>query len=199
MRLYSAVNSPYARKCRVVLAERGITHCEVVQVVPMDNPPELIVANPLAKVPALVMDNGTVLCDSTVIVDYLDSLGERPRLIPQEATSRVEVLALAALADGLMDLAVEWIIQTRQPTELQWPHWIERRRQGILRTAKVIAGNPLLMHAPLSLAQINVACALAYVDFRFPSLDWRSENTDLAEFVDHFSTRASMQATAPIA
>lgn len=195
MRLFCSVNSPYARKCRVILREKGIG-CEEVMVNSLENPPELLAVNPLGKVPALVTDTGAALCDSTVICAFLDKLGQGASLIPDEHP--FEVLALAALADGVMDLAVEWVIQTRRPAESQWPDWIERRREAILRTLQVIEGNSLLHEPTVTLAHINVACALAYLDFRHSSLPWRHEFPTLARFLDGFAQRPSMRETQPV-
>lgn len=197
MKLLGSANSPYARKCRVVLREKGITGVEEVMVNAMDADPQLLAVNPLGKVPALLCDDSSALCDSTIILEYLDSLNESPRLIPAAGKARFEVLGLAALADGVMDMAVEWIIQTRQPTEKQWPEWIERRRLAILRAAALMEKNPLLQ-GPVTLAQINVACALAYLDFRHPTANWRDGNPALVKFLEAFNARPSMRETAPV-
>lgn len=195
MKLLSSVNSPYARKCRVVLREKALT-CEEIMVNSLENPPELLAINPLGKVPALLTDDGLTLCDSTVITEYLDSLSSAQRLIP-EGAARFEVLALAALADGVMDLAVEWVIQTRRAEPEQWPDWIARRREAITRTLAAIAVHPLLTHRAVTLAHINVACALAYLDFRHPSLGWRTQFPTLVTFLSAFEQRPSMRATMP--
>lgn len=195
MKLFGSVNSPYARKCRVVLREKGIAY-EEIMVNSLENPPELLAVNPLGKVPALLTDDGVALCDSSIITEYLDSVSTSSRLIP-EGAARFEVLALAALADGVMDLAVEWVIQTRRAPAEQWPDWIARRKEAILRTLAVIAVNPLLTHRTMTLAHINVACALAYLDFRHPSLAWRADFPTLVSFLDPFAERPSMRATQP--
>ncbi len=199
MKLFCSVNSPYARKCRVVLREKSIQDCAEISVNSLENPPELLAVNPLGKVPALVTREGLSLCDSTVILEYLDGLNDTPRLIPQTQAARIDVLALAALADGVMDLAVEWIIQNRRASHEQWPDWIERRKQAIMRSLAVIAENPLLQQEALTLAHINVACALAYLDFRHPTLAWRGAYPALVAFLDRFSQRDSMKQTAPAA
>jgi glutathione S-transferase len=195
MKLFGSVNSPYARKCRVVLREKAL-RCEEIMVNSLENPPELLAVNPLGKVPALLTDDGVALCDSSIITEYLDSVSTASRLIP-EGAARFEVLALAALADGVMDLAVEWVIQTRRATAEQWPDWIARRKEAILRTLAVIAVNPLLTHRTVTLAHINVACALAYLDFRHPTLAWRADFPTLVNFLESFAERPSMRATQP--
>lgn len=197
MRLYGSVNSPYARKCRVILRERSLA-CEEVMLNPLENPPELVAVNPLGKVPVLVTDSGTALCDSALICDYLASVGGGPALLP-EGAARLEVQALAALADGVMDLAVEWIIQTRRASHEQWPDWIARRREAILRTLGVMEAHPILQQDTVTLAHINVACALAYLAFRHPALAWQAEHPALAAFLARFAQRPAMQQTQPVA
>ena len=197
MKLFGSINSPYARKCRIVVREKAIGGVEEIMVNAMEAAPELLAVNPLGKVPALLCDDGTALCDSTVILEYLDSLNTSPRLIPEAGKPRFDVLSLAALADGVMDMAVEWIIQTRQPAEKQWPHWIERRRVAILRAAALMEQHTLL-EGPITLAHINVACALAYLDFRHPTANWRDTNPRLVRFLDGFNMRPSMRDTAPV-
>ncbi len=195
MQLFCSVNSPYARKCRVILREHGVS-CDEVMVNALENPPELLAVNPLGKVPVLVTDAGLPLCDSTIIAEYLDARGSGARLIP-EGAERLPLLALAALADGVMDLAVEWVLQTRRPAEMQWPDWIARRREAILRTLRVLERCGLMADEAVTLAHINIGCALAYLDFRHPTLLWRAECPALAAFLDAFSQRASMQQTRP--
>src|SRR5689334_21871621 len=109
MKLFYSINSPYARKCRVVTLEKGLANkVEFVKVDPWDNPPELLAVNPLGRIPALIAENGMALCESPVICEYLDTLSAKPKLIPVNVEERMQVLGLAALADGIMDDAVAW-------------------------------------------------------------------------------------------
>lgn len=195
MELYCSVNSPYARKCRVILREKDIA-CAEVMVNSLENPPALLAVNPLGKVPALRTEDGLALCDSTVICEYLEHM-KGPSLVPEG--KRFEVLALAALADGVMDLAVEWVIQSRRASAEQWPDWIARRREAILRTLAAMEAHPLVQQEEVTLAHINVACVLAYLNFRHPSLAWEALFPALAAFLAAFSQRSSMQQTQPVA
>src|SRR5690349_8003439 len=132
MKLYFSTNSPYARKCRVVTLEKGLKdQVEFVQVDPWANPPELLAVNPLGRIPALVTNDGMALCESPVICEYLDTLSPKPKLFPSSADVRVIVLGLAALADGIMDDAVAWVIETmKRPADKQWPVWIKRKEDS---------------------------------------------------------------------
>ncbi len=195
MQLFYSVNSPYARKCRVVLLEKGLK-AELVEAPPLENPPELIAANPLGKVPALVTDDGQHLNDSPLICEYLDSLNDNPRLLPG-GLERYSVLSIAALADGVMDMTVECVLQSRRPESQRWPDWIARRHEGIKRTVEFIAGKDFYSRGGLNMAHINTAIMLSYLDFRLPKLDWRRANPALATWHKGFEARSSMQATRP--
>lgn len=196
MKLFYSVNSPYSRKCRVVALEKGLK-LESVKVAPLEDPPELHAVNPLGKVPALVTANAADLCDSTVICEYLDALSTEPRLIPTAGPERWHVLGTAALADGIMDLAVDCVLQSRRPPERQWPDWIGRREAGIRRTLDVIARRPVVKDTTLDLGVIALAVALCYLDFRLPHLGWRAQHPRLGAWCDRFSVRPSMAATMP--
>lgn len=198
MKLFYSINSPYARKCRVVTLEKGLQkQVEFVQVDPWANPPELLNVNPLGKIPALVTDEGMALCESPVICEYLDMLSAEPKLLP--AAERVQILGIAALADGIMDQAVAWVIETmKRPADKRWPVYIKRQEDGVMRTIDLLA--PYVSHDdPLSLGTITLAVALAYISFRMPHLKWRDKHPNLAGWLDNFEQRPSMQATRPVA
>jgi glutathione S-transferase len=195
MKLFYAPNSPYARKCRVVLVEKQLA-CEQVSVNALESPPELLAVNPLGTVPALVTDQGLHLCDSTAICEYLDSLPSgAPSLLP-EPKARECVLAFVAMSDGMMDAAVACVMEGRRPAELQYAGWRERKEAAILRTIEKFAMIDM-NHTPLSMGSIGLAVALEYVSFRLPHLGWRAKHPKLAEWVDAFGQRNSLQATRP--
>jgi glutathione S-transferase len=196
MKLFYSTNSPYARKCRVVVIEKGLeSRVELLLVNPMDSPAELLAVNPLATVPALVTDEGLHLCDSSVICEYLDTLSAEPQLFP-EPKARECVLAFIAMADGIMDAAVACVLEGRRPKELQYAMWRERKEAAIMRTIEKFSGIDM-RHSPLSMGSINLAVALAYVSFRLPHINWRDQQPPLAAWLDEFSNRNSMQATKP--
>jgi glutathione S-transferase len=200
MKLFYSVNSPYARKCRVVALEKGLKDkIEFVQVDPWANPPELLAVNPLCRIPTLLTKSGMALCESPVICEYLDSLSPEPKLFPAHMAEKVSVLGLTALADGIMDDAVGWVIETmKRPADKQWPVWIKRKEDSILRTITLIAPHASSKD-PLSMGTLALAVALAYAHFRLPHLDWRQKYSKLAEWLDNFEQRPSMANTRPVA
>jgi glutathione S-transferase len=198
MKLFFAPLSPFARKCRVVVIEKKLEgEVELVNAPPMDNPPELLAANPLATVPALLTNKGKIFCESPVICEYLDSLSPEPALIPAEPKQRFDTLALAALADGIMDAAVACVLESRRPEDRRYPEWVERKENAIKRTISVIAHRKFDMGMPLDIGIINVVVALGYVSFRLPHMDWRKDYPVLAQWYDAMSQRPSFALTAP--
>ena len=199
MKLFYAPFSPYARKCRVVLLAKGLSEkVELINHHPMDNPPELIAANPLGTVPALVLDDGTAFCESPVICEYLDSLSPGNPLFPADHKQRFEALALAALADGVMDAAVTCILENRRPEEKRSSDWIERKLNAAKRGIAAIAKYRLTADMPYSIGVIAVVCALDYISFRFPQIDWRAENPGLAKCRDETAAKYSeLSSTVP--
>ena len=141
MRLFYAGTSPYARKVRVVIAEKGLeAQVDGHLCSPFDDVPELKAVNPLNKVPCLALDDGTALYDSAVIVEYLDSLDSATRLIPGDGAARWTVLRQQALGDGILDAAFNTVVESRRPEAQQSPSWNERWRSAIDRSLAAMDG-----------------------------------------------------------
>lgn len=198
MKLFYSPASPYARKVLVVAQELGIA-LEVVQVGanPAGAPdPALAAANPLAKIPALLRDDGVAIHDSRVICEYLDSLAGKP-LTPPAGEARWSVLTEVSAADGLLDAALlaRYEVALR-PEPLRWPDWIAGQMGKIDRALDLFEAGARDAENP-SLADIAVACALGYLDFRFAAHDWRASRPKLAAFFAAISERPSLKSTAP--
>lgn len=201
MQLIYAAASPFARKVRVLAAETGLLErIELLDtaVLPTTLNERVNALNPLGKIPVLLTDDGEALYDSRVICEYLDTLHQGAKLLPSGA-SRWQVLRLAALADGLMDAALLARYERGvRPAELQWPAWLDGQLGKVQRALTELERQVDLLQGPLDLAQIGVACALGYLDFRFADLDWRAAYPDLAAFQQAFSQRPSMRGSAPV-
>lgn len=183
----------------MVILEKGLQDMvELVSVMPSENPPELIEKNPLGTVPTLVMDNGKSLCESPVICEYLDSLSTRNPLFPIEKTERFEVLALSALADGIMDAAVACVMEGRRPEEKRYQAWVDRKENAIKRTILAISELNLNKNS-WNIGAINTATALSYVGFRMPHIEWQNDHKNLSNWLDFVSKKPSMLATVPVA
>ena len=199
MQLLVSPTSPYARKARVTVREKGLLdRVEEVFLNPHQDPAELLEQNRLGKIPVLVRDDGEALYDSPVICEYLDRLSDTPRLIPDSGDARWAVLRAQALADGIMDLAAATVMERARPEAEQSPPSMERWRGKIERA--VGGMNDALAAIPgdhFDLGRIACAAALGYLDFRMPEYDWRADQAELGDWHARVSARPSMEETAP--
>jgi glutathione S-transferase len=200
MKLYQSPASPYARKVRALLIEAGLKDKvqEVLQA-PRENTKGFHKKNPLARIPVLETAKGEYLFDSPVICEYLDSLNKKRKLYPAAGAARWRALKLQALGDGIMDAAVPLRQESVRPDGEKSPDWMARTEANILRTvdalnAEARAGK---LPAQASIGTLSVACALGYLDFRFPQLDWRKGRAALAKWFEAFSKRPSIAQTVP--
>ena len=201
MKLLGSVASPYTRKVRIVLAEKKIDcDFEVVDVNPPENP--VNAHNPLGKVPALVLDDGTALFDSRVIVEFLDAVSPLARLIPDDNRERVAVRRWEALADGSLDAGLLIRYESLRPKKEQSAAWSEKQGGKLQRGLAMIAaelGDKAWCHGErYTLADIAVGCCLGWVEFRKPGgLEWRNSYPNLARFYDRLMERPAFADTAP--
>ena len=154
--------------------------------------------NPLGKIPALVLEDGTVLFDSRVILEYLDHRAGGGRIIPTEASTRFAALRLQALADGVMDASVLLVYEGRwRPSERHEPKWVDLQAGKVARGLTALEAAPPPSGATPDIGQIALACALGYRDFRFPGT-WRADHPRLVAWLDEFARRVpAFAATKP--
>lgn len=200
MKLIASPRSPYARKVRIALAEKKID-CELVNDLPWEATSDVTTYNPLGKVPVLVLDDGTSIYDSRVIVEYLDTVSPVSRLIPEPGRQRIAVKRWEALADGICDAAVAIVVEGWRPARQQSKEWIERQRgkiaRGVEELANELGDKPWCNGEAYTLADIAAGCALAYLDLRHPDTGWRSEYPNLLKLADKLAKRPSFQDSAP--
>ena len=203
MKLLGSITSPYVRKVRVVMAEKKLDF-ELV-VVDVWGKSALSETNPLGKVPCLLMEGGESLFDSRVIVEYLDTLSPVGKLIPPVGRARAEVKTWEALADGLLDAALAARMEaswSERTLEQRSQAWIDRQMEKIhsaLRAmSKGLSDKPFCSGIYLSLADICVGCALGYLDFRFPEVNWRTDHPNLHKLHDKLVLRTSFMETQPV-
>ncbi|AXI48420.1 glutathione S-transferase [Sulfitobacter sp. SK012] len=200
MKLFHSPASPFVRKVDVMLHELGKTDAVElvsVQTTALSSADALIATNPLAKIPALERPNGATLYDSRVITAYLNDLFDG-NLYPQ-GQRKWETLTLEATGDGIMESAVSMTYEIRLRDEAeQSSAWIEAQWGKASRAIAAINARWMShLEAPLDMAQISVACALGYVDFRHEARNWRQGNDTLATWFEKFESRPSMMATMP--
>lgn len=197
MRLLYSPTSPYSRKCRILIREKGLqSRVEEVAAHPFDDSPDLLAANPLGKVPALARNDAPAMVDSRLICEYLDTLSE-PRWTPASGPARWRVLRLVALADGLMDLTVGRRIETSRDAKLRYDFWIGRQERGIARALDELEGDSGAFANATDLGSLGIAVALGYLDFRYPESAWRDGREALAGFFERWRVRPSFQETEP--
>lgn len=198
MKLFYSAASPFARKVRLAAAVRGISNrIELVTADTMASPPELLAANPLSKIPALVRDDGSTLFDSPVICEYLDTIGEAPPLFPASGEARWTALRLQALADGLMDAAVVAVYEGRRPEEEARSANIARQKAAIARGLDVLEAEADALEAPWTIGSVTLVAALGYLDFRLGADNWRATRPRLAAWCERASAEPLIAESAP--
>jgi len=200
MKLIASYTSPYARKVRIALAEKKIEY-DFVEESPWAAQTTVPNYNPLGKVPVLVLDDGTTLFDSRVIVEYLDTVSPVSRLIPEPNRQRIVVKRWEALADGICDAAVAVVLESRRSARQQNKDWLDRQLRKIDLGLKEL-GNELgekvwCNGEAYSLADIATGCALAYLDLRHAGIDWRAAYPNLVKLAEKLAKRPSFAETVP--
>lgn len=207
MKLIGSYGSPYVRKVRIVMAEKKLDYQFVIEDVWAAGT-TMSESNPLGKVPCLVMEgaNGSeeAVFDSRVIVEYLDTLSPVGKLIPVQGRERAEVKTWEALADGLLDAAILARLEATwagRDDKQRCQGWIDRQMDKIDTTVRAMStglgDKPFCSGIHLSLSDIAVGCALGYLDFRFPQIDWRTPYPNLTRLYDKLAQRPSFIDTLP--
>ena len=202
MKLYYSPTSPYVRKVTVLALETGLD-AKIERIpastTPVDQNPDVAKANPLAKVPALVLDSGEILFDSRVICEYLDTQHQGAKFFPAGA-ARWSVLRQQALGDGLLDAAL--LVRYEgflRPEDKRWPNWADgqmKKVKGALAEIEKLAPS---FGDRVDIGTVSIACALGYLDFRFGDMNWRSLCPQAAAWAARFFERPSLKSTVPVA
>ena len=200
MRLMHGKMSPFVRKVMIAAIEKGLE--KQIELVPTavgagKINPDLFKINPIGKIPALVLDDGSAVYDSLVICDYFDSLAPAPRLVPTETSARLAVLRLNAIADGLLTAGVLYKGELSRPPERQWPEWLEAQGAKTRKCVAALDGEIAKAGQELNVGTIAAICAIGWVDFRAPEITWRSDYPKLAAWFDEQSKRDSVARTKP--
>lgn len=204
MKLIGSQTSPFVRKVRVVMAEKKLEYT-----FEPENPwaagSALTEFNPLGQVPCLILPKPvTPIYDSRVIVEYLDTLSPVGKLIPTGGRDRLDVKIWEALADGILDAGVlarlEATWDGRTP-EQRSQAWVERQlgkvHAGLAEMSRMLGDKPFCTGVYITLADLSAGCALGWLTFRFPQIDWRSAYPNLAQFQEKMEQRPSFAETMP--
>jgi glutathione S-transferase len=199
MKLLGTDTSPYVRKVRLVLLEKNIAHTYLIDP-PREPGSQVARANPLGRIPALILDDETCVFDSPVIAEYADTLNDTPILIPRsDALARMRVKRWEALADGIIDSAVVVRTEGIRPAEKQEAGNITRHNDAITRALAFMSAQlgqrAWCEGSAITLADLALASALIYLDLRQPERDWRGAHPNLAAWFSRIGERASVRAT----
>lgn len=196
MQLYSNPVSPFVRKVRVSAIELGLAErIELINITlsPVSPHQELRTHNPLGKIPALITDAGETLYDSPVICEYLDALAGGGRIFPASGAARWTALRRQALGDGMADAAVLARYERTRPATLQWQEWVNGQFSKVHAALDAIEQENL--DGSFDIGAISIACALGYLDLRYPEEHWRETHPRLAAWFAAIGERPSVAAT----
>src|SRR5487761_377249 len=198
MKLYFNPASPYVRKVRVTAHELELSdRIELISIslTPVSPHDGLRASNPVGKIPALILEDGSALYDSPVICEYLDALAGGNRIFPAAGAARWTALRRQALADGIMDAAVLTRYEEAvRPKELRWQQWVDGQFLKIRTALDALEREQL---EAFDIGTISIACALGYLDLRFASEDWRTIRPRLTAWAAAIGKRPSLAATTP--
>jgi glutathione S-transferase len=199
MQLLIARPSPYARKVRIALREKGIA-CEEIVDLPWNPGSAAGRLNPLGKVPVL-LDGEQTVWESSVILDYLETLGHEPALVPADPAGRLAVRRVEALADGICDAVVLSVLENRRPAAKRSSAWLARQRhkvvEGLVALEGMLGEREQFVGDSLTVADIAAGTALGYVSFRMSEVRWRPRHPDLDDFARRMEARPSFAETRP--
>jgi len=201
MQLIGSLTSPFVRKVRIVAAEKFIEY-ELVIDTPWSENTRVPEFNPLGKVPVWIMEDGKTLFDSRVIVEYLEHVSPVGHLLPKDARPRIAVKRWEALADGVSDAAALVFVERKRAADKQAQEWIKRQMTkigaGLNMMSEDLGGQNWCTGEFFCLADVAVGCALGYLEFRFPEIDWRRAHPNLSELFDRMMQRPAFKETVPV-
>lgn len=202
MQLLYAPTSPFVRKVMVCAHLAGVAdRIEWLESAahPIRRDARIARHNPLAKVPTLIMESGQALFDSRTICEYLAALGQPTHLFPAPGEARWRALSLQSLADGLMDAALLARYETvARPEPFQWPEWRAAQLAKVAAALDAIEAEARSLHVESpTIGDVTVGCALGYLDFRFPDINWREPRPKAAQWNESFQALPAMMATRP--
>lgn len=202
LKVISATPSPYARKVRIALLEKGIPF-ELVTDVPWNDDTIVRNYNPLEKLPILVTESDGEIYDSALILDYIEWTWPEPPLLPRDAKGRLAAKQVEVLQNGICDSTILTMFERQRGEGKQSAEWLARQRRkierGVAELARLAGGRNFIVGDAFTLADITAGTALGYLSLRFPEFDWRAAHPELVPYFDRLSERESFKATVPSA
>jgi glutathione S-transferase len=194
--LRTGFGSPFGRKARIAVGVLGLDgKVKIDPASTQDAADPISKQNPLGKVPVLILDDGSTLFDSPVILEYLDVMAGGGKILPKDAKARFDALRLEALADGILDASILIVYEGRyRPAEMAVQKWLDHQGAKVGRGLASLEAAPPGLDSPPNVGQITLACALGYRDFRFKGV-WRKDHPRLAAWLENFAARVPAFAT----
>jgi glutathione S-transferase len=200
LKLISATPSPYARKVRIALAEKGIPF-ELVTEVPWNSDTTVPQYNPLEKLPVLLLEDGGAVYESAYILEWLERKFPEPALMPAETDAYLEARRYMVLADGVCDAFLIYFFETLRAEAHRSAPWMARQLRkiegGVAALAREIGDRDYAVGGRLTLADISIVAPLGWFEVRFPAFDWRGKYPNLARYYGRLGERPSFRATVP--
>lgn len=199
MKLFYGSGSPYVRKCRIVVREKGLlSKVEEIPTQPMDNSDEFVRVNPLAQIPALITDEGVPLYDSPLICDWLDKHSDQgPILMPSSGPEHWATRRLETLGDGLLEMLVKMVLENRRPESERSATWLARWQANLMRGLLVAEKEAPSPEAPLNMGSLTLGVLATYLEFRFPYIAWADQAPRLKALQAQLEKRPSFIDTYP--
>ena len=190
MILRSSPPSPFGRKVKLAMSILGLdSQVTIEKADPTDPGDSIRKQNPLGKIPALIIEDGRVLYDSPVILEYLDHRAGGGKILPQDPGARFAALTLQALCDGVLDACILLVYEGRwRPVEKHEQKWIDYQSEKVTRAFNVLEAAPPAIGSIPDVGAITLACALGYQDLRFHG-KWRANYPKLLKWHDEFEAR----------
>lgn len=201
-KLISATPSPYARKVRIALAEKGIPF-ELVTEVPWDSTTTTPKFNPLEKLPVLICDDGSTVYESRFIMEYLELKHPEVPMLPRDIDGIIAAKRLEVLCDGICDALILSFFERQRAAAAQSAEWMARQRRkvdgGLREMARLVGERDYAVGDKFGLGDIAVATVMGYIGVRWPDLGVRDTHPNLARFSDRMEQRPSLKGSRPYA
>jgi glutathione S-transferase len=201
-KLISATPSPFARKVRIALAEKGLPF-ELLTEVPWDGTTQTLKFNPLEKLPVLILEEGSAIYDSSFILDYLELKYPQPPLLPGDADGIIAAKRLDVLCNGVCDALVLLFFERMRDQGSRSAEWMSRQQRkidgGVREIARLVGTREYAVGDRFTIGDIGAATAVGYINVRYPEMPWRKSYPNLASFSDRMEQRPSFKSSIPVA
>jgi glutathione S-transferase len=201
LKLISATPSPYARKVRITLAEKGIPF-ELITEVPWDSTSATPKYNPLEKLPVLLLEDGGSVYESRFILEWIEAKHPAPPMLPEDTDARLFARQVEVVVDGVCDALVALFWERHRDPDKQSTEWKARQMRkvdgGMRALAEWAGGKEFVVGDRFGLADVATGTVCRYLDVRFPEYPWRQTHPALSAYSDRMEQRPSFAASVPV-